>query len=189
MSRWEGSDAIAQTCEVFWFACKYYGAATVVTVIERADADRVSGCDIAVCFGIIYYHREFGVEHREHVCAVFSVHREQDLAVGTACKFVLCGELGLEFFESVDLAVAYGIAAVELERLHPFRCKPHDGQAVKGQQTVSGVCDTAVIGTSRYCLVKSFYKFMHCGAGAAVAHDRTHCYSSFTLLRRAVCHM
>ena len=148
MSRWEGSDAGAQTCEVFRFACKYDDPAAVVTIIERADADRVSGSDIAVCFGIIYYHREFGVEHREHVSAIFSVHGEQDLAVGTACKFVLCGEFGLEFFESVDLAVAYGIAAVEFERLHPFGCQSHDRQTVKGQQTVSGVCDAAVIGTS-----------------------------------------
>ena len=138
----------AKSDQIFGFAGKDGGAVPAEAVIEGAYAYRVTRRNIFAGFRIIYYKRKLGVEHREHICAVFAIHRQKYFTVRTAFEGVFRFEGGFQLFKAVYLAVAHDIASVKLKRLHPFRSEPHYGKTVESEQTFAGVYYPAVVRSS-----------------------------------------
>ena len=173
--RREGHDLVRQAQQVFGFAGKDDRPLAVIPVVEGADADGVPGGDELVRGAVIEDAGEFRVQQGEHVRAVFLVHGEQDLAVGGAVKDVaLFCQLLFERFKAVDLAVADGEAAVQLEGLHPGGGEAHDGQTVKAQHALPGLNHPAVVGSPAFCAVKAPLNGIQIGHRAAISDNRTH---------------
>ena len=142
-----------------------------MAVVKRSDTDRISCGDILACLCVINYHGELGVKHLEHIHAVLTVHGENNLAVRAALECIFLAELFLCFFKSVKLAVAYCIASVQLKGLHSVGSQSHNRKTVKAEKSLARINDTAVVGTSGYRLVKSFFKFCKIVTGVAVTHN------------------
>ena len=128
----EGHYLIRKPCEAFGLACENDISFTVISVVKRAYAYRIPGCDEFVLFAVVDNAGELGIEHGEHFRSVFPVKRKQNFAVAAAFKAITFSDKILfYFFETVDLTVAYGEAFIHTEGLHAFRVQPHDGQPVK----------------------------------------------------------
>lgn len=174
MSGREGHNAPAHPDEVFRLACEHDNALFVIAVVERADTYRVSRGDVLFRLAVIDDERKLGVEHFEHIRAVFAVEREKYLTVGAAFKCIFLRELLFYLLVAVNLAVADDIAAVQLERLHPVGRQSHYRKAVEAEKALAGVYYSAVVRASRNGLVKALFKSRKGGAAVAVTHYRTH---------------
>lgn len=85
--------------------------------------------------GIIDDDAQTRIEHFEHIRAVLLVERQQYLTVGLALELIALGyKLLAQLLKAVYLAVADGVAAVQLERLHSLRMQTHDGKPVEAEQ-------------------------------------------------------
>ena len=96
----------ANAGEIFRLAGKDDAPLLVITVIQRTDADGVTGSDEIMRFGIIDDARKFCIEHGEHFRAVCPPEGEENLAVGIALECVLPGKLRFHRLEAIELAVA-----------------------------------------------------------------------------------
>ena len=131
VSRRERHDILAHFHKVLSLACENDCTLFVMAVIKRSDTDRVSCGYVLACLCIIDNHCKLGIKHLEHINAVFTVHRENDLTVRAALKCIFFAKLFLCFFKSVKLTVADCIAAVKLKRLHSFGGQSHNRKTVK----------------------------------------------------------
>ena len=144
----EGHNMPAHSDEVLRLAREHDNTFFIVAVVERADAYRVSCGDIFFLFAVVDNQRKLGVEHLEHIHAVFAVEREKYLAVGAAFKCVFLCKLLFYLLVAVYLAVADDIAAVQFKRLHSVGGQPHYRKAVEAEQTFAGVYYSAVVRSS-----------------------------------------
>ena len=152
----ERHDLIDKPLKVFRFACHHHRIFTVIAVVKRTYAYRVSGGDKLAVFSVIYDQSKFRVELFKHLFAVFFVHRQKYLAIGTGGKFITFSpHFALKLFKVVYFAVAYKIASVILKRLHSLRCQIHYRKPVKPEYTAACVNCPRVVRTSGYCSVKA----------------------------------
>ena len=159
VSRGERKDLFAKSDEIFRLTGKQDDAACVVSVVQRTDADGIARGDEFVRFAVVDHTGEFGVQPGKQIRAVFKIHGEQDLAVAVACKSITLFDQPLPLgFETVQFPVTNGIAAVFFKRLHAGGGKPHDGQAVKGENTAARFDDAAVVRSTGPCLRKAVLK-------------------------------
>ena len=144
----EGEDFPADAHQVFGFAGEDQRTVVQRAVVEGPDADGVPGGDEGVGFVIVQHQGKFGVQHGEHIETEFPVHGQQNFTVGIAAEGVLVGEGRFHPAESVQLAVAHHVVAVQLKGLHPLVGKPHDGQPVEAQIPAAGVDHAGAVGTA-----------------------------------------
>ena len=116
----EREDFVDQLHEVLRLGSEYDRSLFIITVVQRADPDRVPRRDVGITFCIIEDKSEFRVEPAEHIRTLPLVHRKKNLTVAVALK-------GIAFFfkqlldrpEPVNLAVADdGASVLPCERLH-----------------------------------------------------------------------
>ena len=146
MARREGHDFLAEAHQVLRLAGEDDGAVPVVAVVQRADADGIPGGQEASGASVVEDQGKFRVQHDEHVCAVFLVEGQQDLAVAVAVKdiaFVL--QSLFHRAEAVQFPVADHGIPVQGKGLHSLFCKAHDGKALESQKPVPGVHDPCVV--------------------------------------------
>ena len=171
----EGEYAPAKAHQVLGLAGKDQNSRLVVAVVQRPDADGVTGGDIAAGSCVKEDEGKLRIQHGEHIRAVFFVQGQQHLAVGAAGKGIaLGGELRLELLKAIDLAVAHQVFAVQLKGLHTLAAQAHDGQAVKAHEAHAGVNDAAVVRPPGFGGVKMLLELFKTEAAAAVTHYRTH---------------
>ena len=144
----EGHNMPAHSDEVLCLAREHDNTFFIVAVVERANAYRVSCGDIFFLFAVVDNQRKLGVEHLEHIHAVFTVEREKYLAVGAAFKCVFFRKLLFYLLVAVYLAVADDIAAVQFKRLHSVGSQPHYRKAVEAEQSFAGVYYSVVVRSS-----------------------------------------
>ena len=95
MSRGEGQYfSRRQAQQVLGLAGKEDNSLAVISVIEGADADGITGGDVLLSLTVIEDAGEFRIQHPEHLHPVFPVQREQQLTVRVAGK-------GIFFFQSL----------------------------------------------------------------------------------------
>ena len=132
MPRRERHYPAGKTDKVFRLAREYYRACLIVPVIKRAYPYRVPRRYVFSAFPVIYNAGELGVEHGEHIGAVFLIKRQYYLAVAVAFKAVTHSpQLRPCFLKAVKLAVADRVAAVKAKGLHTRIGQPHYGKSVK----------------------------------------------------------
>ena len=144
----EGHNMPAHSDEVLRLAREHDNTFFIVAVVERADAYRVSCGDIFFLFAVVDNQRKLGIEHLEHIHAVFAVEREKYLAVGAAFECIFLRKLLFYLLVAVYLAVADDIAAVQFKRLHSVGGQSHYSKAVEAEQTFAGVYYSAVVRSS-----------------------------------------
>ena len=175
MARREGHDFLAEAHQVLRLAGEDDGAVPVIAVVQRADADGIPGGQEASGASVVEDQGKFRVQHGEHVCAVFLVEGQQDLAVAAAVKdiaFVL-----QSFFhraEAVQLPVADHGIPMQGEGLHPFPGKAHDGKPLEAQKAVPGVYDPRIVRPTGDGTGQALLKSFSVCAVRTVSHDRTH---------------
>ena len=155
MARREGEDVGAEADEVFRLTGEDDRAVFEIPVEQRADADGVARGDEGIGRRVIDDHGELRVELGKHIRAIFLPQGQDDLAVGIGLELIaLRLEHGLDRAEAVQLAVAHGHVAAEVERLHAFRMQPHDGEPVETEQAAAGRLHPRVVRAAGLCLLK-----------------------------------
>ena len=178
MSGRERHDLLTDADEVLRFARHHHDAGFIQTVIQRADADGITGSDKRTALRIIEDEGVFRVKHGEHIGPIALVQRQKDLTVAVADKLnAACFQLFAQRTEPIDLPVADEHAAIADKRLHTAVAEPHDGEPVKAEQAVSGIQDARVIRSARDGRGKPLIKARAVGPSAEISHDRTHCHS------------
>ncbi len=138
MPRGERQYFIRYSHEIFRFRSKDDNAFIIVTVIKRANTDRISRRDILPRFPVVDNAGEFRVQHFEKFHAVLAVKRQKYFAVAVAFKYVpLFYKVVFQFLKTVYLAVHYSVVSVESERLHTVFGQSHYRQTVKAEDSVS----------------------------------------------------
>ena len=178
MSRRKRQDFVGQPHQIFRFAGKQDRAVSVVAVIQRADADGVTGSDELLLLAVVNDTGKFRVQLFKHADAVLFIHGQQHFAVGLAVKGVVPGKLLFELFKAVNLTVADHPVAVQAKRLHPFRVKTHDGKSVKAEYPLPYVDDAGIVGASGNRSCEACLKRGQIDGLAAVPNDGTHRNSS-----------
>ena len=108
VARREGLNALTGAGEHLRLRGEDQGAGCIVSVVEGADADGVSGRDEGILRRVVNDTGEFRVQKREHGDAQTVIKRKQDLAVALALETVSDGgKIFLQRAEAVDLSVAY----------------------------------------------------------------------------------
>ena len=130
----ERHDFIDKPLKVFRLACHYHRAFFVVAVVKRAYAYGVSGGDKLAVFSVIYDQSKFRVELFKHLFAVFFVHRQKYLAIGTGGKFItFSSHFALKLFKVIYFPVAHEAAFIPFKRLHALRRQIHYCEPVKSE--------------------------------------------------------
>ena len=121
----------------------------VVADIERDDADRIAGDQVAVVRFVVESESEDPAQlfHASH--AVFAVEGEDDLAVASGLEFVFVFQLSAEFAMVVYLAVdgEDQFAVFASQRLSAG-CRIDDGEAFMGEDGGLALIDTAPVRTA-----------------------------------------
>ena len=167
----EGHDLVCQPHQTLGLAGKENHTGLVIAVVQRPDADGVTGRHKAAGLGVEKNQGKLSVQHGEHIHAVLLVEGQQHLAVGFADKVMGLAQLRLELVKAVDFPVADHIAAVQLKGLHPFRVQAHDGQPVKAQQAFTGVHNAGVVRPPGFGCLKMLLENVEGDTAATVTHD------------------
>ena len=171
VSRRKRQDFANQPYQIFRFAGKQDRTVSVIAVIQRANADGVTGGDKLLLPAVVENAGKLRIQLSKHADAVFFIHGQQHFAVGLAGKGVVLGQFLFKLFKAVNLAVADHPAAVQAEGLHSFRVKPHDGQSVKAEYPLPHVNDAGIVRASGNCFGEACLKGGHIGRLAAVPND------------------
>ena len=113
----------------------------VVADIERDDADRIAGDQVAVVRFVVESESEDPASH-----AVFAVEGEDDLAVTSGLEFVFVFQLSAEFAMVIYLAVdgEDQFAVFASQRLSAG-CRIDDGEAFMGEDGGFSLIDAAPV--------------------------------------------
>ena len=149
VSRREGQDVRAKSLQILRFAGKSDAPVGEIAVIKRADPDGVPGGDQPSALPVVQDQSKFRVQLIKHAEPVFLIQRQQQLTVGIAGKGIAL-RLELTPFgpPSVELAVAHQLAFPAGEGLHAPLIQPHDGEAVKAEQSRPDRFDPGVVRTA-----------------------------------------
>ena len=89
MTRRERHDLPAKFSQVFRFTCKHHRTILQGSVIQRADADRITGCDHHILLMIVENHCKFRIQCLEEFQTIFVIQRKNDFTVRTADDRIL----------------------------------------------------------------------------------------------------
>ena len=76
MSRRERHNPVANRHQILRLARKNDGVIFIISVIKRADSDRITCCDKGTFFRIVNHAGKLRIEHGKHVRSVFTVERQ-----------------------------------------------------------------------------------------------------------------
>ena len=175
MSRRKWLYSVADADKVLRFGCEDDHAVFIISVIKRADSDRVAGRDVLILFCVVDDEGELGIEHAEHGDTDLFIERQQDLTVRVALKGVAADlQIITERAEAVDFAVADDCASFPGERLHAGSGKTHDGETVEAHVSIACIYDPGIIRTSGSRFGKHFLHFTEFCGFTAVGKYGTH---------------
>ena len=155
VSWWKWLDFMTETHEVLRLGGKCQRAVVGGAIVEGTNTDRIPRRDVVIGLCIVDDECELCVEHTEHLGAELTPERKQDLAVRIGLEGIaLLRELLTQRAETVDLAVADHVGAIQFERLHAGVGQAHDGETIEAEVAVTGVDDTGIVRSSRCSLQK-----------------------------------
>ena len=170
----EGENLLHQFHKILRLTGKHDGTGAVIAIVQRPDADGVSGGDELLLFSVIKDAGKFRVQHTEHLHTVALIHGQQHLAVAVTDEGIVIGQFRFDFLKAVDFTVAHNKASVSFKRLHSLRVQTHNGQAVESQNTLTHIHDTGIIGASGAGACEAGPKCRRIQWLCAIANDRTH---------------
>ena len=150
MPRRERANAFAERHQDLRLAGKDHLPVCILSVIQRADPDRVSRCNQFPGRPVIQQQGELRAEHPKDARAVLFVKRQDHFAVAFAGEGVsLLQERFPDLSKTIDLAVADDRIFPEHERLHPAARQVHDGQPLKPQHRLRQLQDPLLVRAAR----------------------------------------
>ena len=126
MSRWKRHDLCDQSDQVFRFTCKQNRTELIISVIQRTNADGISGRNVLFCFSIIQNQSKLCIQRRKHIYSIFLIQRKKNLTIWVAFKRIFIRQSLPDFFKSIDLTVTDSITISKSKRLHSFWMQPHN---------------------------------------------------------------
>ena len=175
VARREGQDLVTEPHQVLRLAGKDDAAGSIIAVIQRPDADGISGGHKAIPLPVIEHHGELRVQHPEHLQPVFPVQRQEDLAVGAAFEGVaLFLQLLFHRAEAVELTVADAEVVLQMEGLHAALLQTHDGESVEAETALPCRLDAGQIRAPGFGAIEIRPHLIFVQNQFRKAHDGTH---------------
>ena len=113
MPRRKRTDFFTQPDQIFGFTCKYDDSLLIISIIERADTDRISCRNISLCFSVIDDAGKLRIQHTKHFCAICLIERQKHFAVRITLKRISVGKAFSQTLKSENLSIAYHITATQ----------------------------------------------------------------------------
>ena len=181
MSGREGPDLTAEAHQVLRLRGKADGPVSVISVVERADADRVAGSKITLGPRVEQNHGKLGIESCKHIRPVFIEEGEEDLTVGVGLKVIsFLNQFFLHRAKPVDFTVADQVIRMTVLRirpgkgLHALPCQAHDGQSVESEKPFSRLHDPGHVRTAGQGLIEPGFEGLHGDGIPGVSENRAH---------------
>ncbi len=105
MSRWEFMYLVADLHQGLHFRSNEQLAMSVVPVVQRNDADRITGYHPEVFILVVQAKRIHAAQFFEEICTFFQVQRQDHFAVRLGAKRVTAFKLCPDLLVIVDLTI------------------------------------------------------------------------------------